>query len=150
MLKYIFVCGYCLNKCYLDALLLMEIFGWMLLRCFSISFISDLNLIFQSRAFWRKIMNNLLKIILLWRNYASFQSYKLKLHCLDLFTFFRNNDCMHISENQFPWSFVKTIEKKLVNSLTYNFTRRNGKKSFEKDFLEKFPNCGNNYLLEHI
>ena len=94
--------------------------------------------------------NNLLRIILLWINYTSFQSYQLKLHCSGLFTFFRSNNRMHISENQFPWSFVKTIEKKLVNSLTYNFTRRNGKRSFEKDFLEKFPNCGSNYSLKYI
>ena len=29
-------------------------------------------------------------------------------------------------------------EKTLVNSLTYNFTRRNRKKSFENDSLENF------------
>ena len=108
-------------------------------------FLSDLNLIFRSRAFWKKIMNNLLKIILLWRNYTGFQIYKLKLHCTDLFTFFRSNDHMRISENHFPWNFVKIIEKKLVNSLTYNFT-----KSFQKDFLEKFPNSKNSYLLKHL
>ena len=112
------------------------------------TFLNDLNLIFRSSVVWRKITNNLLKIILLWRNYTSFQSYKL--HCSDLLTFFGSNDRMRISENHFPWSFVKIIEKKLVNSLTYNFTRRNGKKSFEKGFLEKFPNCENNYLLEHV